>query len=307
MKNISIIGSGSFGCALAYLFSKKNNVKIWSFKEEEANYINNEHKCIYLSDLKLDEKIKCYLKYEDALSDSDIIVLVTPSFAFRKTCEDIKKYVKNQDIILATKGMDNGELLSSIIEENFDKKPSIISGPSHAEQIIMDIKTYVNFYGNKELINILENDNFKLIYNEDSIGMQVGASLKNIISLGCGILEGLDYDTNTISYFITEGLNEIKKISNKLGGKEETIYGLSGLGDLLTTCLSLDSRNKRAGILLAKGKTIEEIKKQVGMTIEGLDALSNAYILINKYNLDCKIIKNIYDIIYNNKDIKSII
>lgn len=306
MKNITIIGSGSFGCALAYILNKNgNNIKIWSYTEEETNLINNEHKCKFLENLILDSSIKCYTSYEDAIKDSNYIILVTPSNVFKETCINIKPYITNQEIIIATKGFQDNKLLSDIVKEELNIIPNIISGPSHAEQIIKDVPTYVNYYGN--INELFENDYFHMIENNDIVGMQVGAALKNVISILIGIAEGLNYESNTISYFITEGLKEIKEIGIKMGAKEEKFYDLCSLGDLLTTTLSLDSRNKRCGILLSKGKTIEEIKKEIGMTIEGLDSLNNACYLINKYNLDCKLINNLYEIIYNNKDIHSII
>ena len=307
MKNITIIGSGSFGCALAYILSKKNSVKIWSYTEEETNLINNEHKCKFLPDLKLDKSIKCYNNYEEAIKGSNYILLVTPSSVFNNTCKEIKPYIRNQEIIIATKGLQNGKLLSEIVKEELNIIPSIISGPSHAEQIIKDVPTYVNFSGNKTINKIFETDNFHLKYNDDMVGIQVGAAFKNIISILIGIAEGLNYESNTISYLITEGLKEIKDIGLKIGAKESTFYDLSGLGDLLTTTISLDSRNKKCGILLSKGRNIDEIKEEIGMTIEGLDALINAYNLINEYKIDAPLISNLYEIIYNNKDINSII
>ena len=303
--NITIIGSGSFGCALAYTLSKKNNIKIWSYTKEETNLINNEHKCKFLPDLVLDKSIKCYMDYKDAIKDSNYIILVTPSNVFRTTCKQIKPYITNQELIIATKGLENDILLSDIVKEELNIIPSIISGPSHAEQIIKNIPTYVNYCG--KIKDIFETDNFHMIENNDIIGIQVGAALKNIISIIEGIAEGLNYKSNTISYLITKGLNEIKNIGIKIGAKEETFYDLCGLGDLLTTTLSLDSRNKRCGLLLAQNKNIEEIKQEVGMTIEGLDALNSACYLINKYNIDAPLITNLYEIIYNNKNIKSII
>lgn len=307
MKNITIIGSGSFGCALAYILQNNNNVKIWSYTKEECNSINNKHECLFLPSIKLKEDIKCYTNYEEALDNSDIIFFVTPSSAIRKTCTEIKKYYKNQDIVIASKGMDNGKLLTEVVKEELNINASVISGPSHAEQIAKNIPTYVEFSGNKELVKDFEIDNFRINYNEDIIGIEVGAALKNVISLASGIIEGLNYESNTVSFIITEGLKEIKEIGIKLGAKESTFYGLSGLGDLITTTISLDSRNKRAGLLFAKGKKIEEIKREVGMTIEGLDSLNNAYLIIDKYKLDCPLITNLYNIIYNNKNIKDIL
>ena len=308
MNNITIIGSGSFGCALAYILSKNNNnVKIWSYTKEETELINNEHKCKFLPDLILKNNIKCYMDYEYAIKDSNYIILVTPSNVFRNTCKNIKQYINNQEIIIASKGMEKEILLSDIVKEELNKNPSVISGPSHAEQIIKDIPTYIEYSGNTKIKELFENDTFKLIYNEDYIGMQVGAALKNIISILIGIAEGLNYESNTISYLITEGLKEIKNIGLKLGAKEETFYNLSGLGDLLTTTLSLDSRNKKFGIQLANGKKVDEIKKEIGMTIEGLDSLNSACYLINKYNLECPLINNLYEIIYKDRNINDIL
>ena len=307
MDNVAIIGSGSFGCALAKVLSEKNNVKIWSFKEDEADLINNEHKCKFIKDLVLNNNIKASTNYKEVIENTKYIILVTPSRVIRETCKNIKNYITNQEIILLSKGMEEEKLLSEVVFEELGIKPSLISGPSHAEQLSRNIPTYVMYSGNKDIKNIFENDYFHLTYSEDSIGIQLGAALKNIISLGSGIVEGLGYESNTLSYFITEGLKEINDISLKKGAKTETIYGLAGLGDLLTTSLSMDSRNKRAGLLLAKGKSIEEVKAEIGMTIEGLDSLKSGYLLAKKYNIDAKIIYNLYDIIYNNKDVKTIL
>lgn len=307
MKQIAIIGSGSFGCALAHVFSKNNKIKMWSYTNEEKDSININHECLIEKKIKLSNDTMCYLNYEEAIKNSNIIILVTPSYVLRKTSIEIKPYITNQKIVLASKGLENDKLLSDVIYEELKKETSIISGPSHAEELAKEKLCFVDFYGDKDLIKILETNNFKLNYIEDKIGIQIGGALKNIISIGTGILESLNYTTSTISYYITKGLEEIKEIGLILGAKEETFYGLSGLGDLLTTSLSLDSRNKKCGILLGQGKKLEEIKEETGMTIEGLDALNNAYLLINKYNLECNLIRNLYNIINNNLEIEKIL
>ena len=308
MNKIGIIGSGSFGCALAYVLNKNNNeIKIWSYTKEEKELINKKHKCMYLDNFKLDEKIICSNVYEEVIKGSDYIIIAVPSNTIIQTCINIKPYVTNQKLILATKGISGDYLLSDIIKNELNINVSIISGPSHAEQLIKDIPTFINYYGGKEIKDLFETDNFHLIYNSDYIGIQVGASLKNIISIIVGLVEGLGYESNTVSYVITKGLEEISLIGEKLGAKKETFYGLSGLGDLLTTSLSMDSRNKRAGILLSKNKTIEEIKNEIGMTIEGIDALISVKEIIDKYNLDCKLINNLYEIVCNNRKIENII
>lgn len=305
--NIAIIGSGSFGCALAKILSRKNNVKIWSYLQEEADLINNEHKCMFIKDLVIDNSVIASTDYQKVIENTQIIVIVTPSRVVRETCKNIKDFVTDQEIVLLSKGMEDEKLLSEVIFEELGKNTSVISGPSHAEQLSRNIPTFVMYSGNKALKEVFETDNFHLTYTDDPIGMQLGATLKNIISLGSGIVEGLGYESNTLSYFITEGLREISEISVKMGAKTETIYGLAGLGDLLTTSLSMDSRNKRAGLLLASGKSIEEVRYEIGMTIEGLDSLKSGYNLAKKYNIEAKIIDNLYNIIYNNKDIKTIL
>lgn len=307
MSNITIIGSGSFGCAIAYVLQNNNNIKIWSYKDEECDYINNNHSCLYLKECKLNENIKCYRDYGAAIENSEYIIIACPSSAVRNTCKEIKEYVANKKIIITSKGMDNDNLLSDVIKEELNIIPTIISGPSHAEQVVKDMPTYVNYSGDKEIENIFNSNNFKLVYSEDYIGVEVGGFLKNIIALAEGIVEGIGYKSNTSSYMVTEGLKEISEIGIKLGAKKETFYDLAGLGDLLTTTLSLDSRNKRAGLLLAQNKKIEEIKQEIGMIVEGFDALIYANEIIKKYNLNCPIIKNLYNIVYNNKDVKSIL
>ena len=315
MKNIGIIGSGSFGCALANVLIKNHNVKIWSFKKEEADVINNEHRCMFIDNSKLDERIVCYTNYEDVIEDSEYLILVTPSSVIRNTCQNIKKYVTNQKIIIASKGMEieTNKLLTDIVKEELSSKYiGILSGPSHAEEVIKNMYSEVVFASNdkdynNEIKELLETNNFKVELSNDVIGVQVGGILKNIIALCSGILYGLNLGSNINAVLMTKGLEEIKKIGVKLGAKEGTFYGLSGLGDLLTTCESNDSRNRRCGILLAQNKDLETIKKEIGMVIEGLDALKIAMSLSNKYNIDSKIIRQIYKIIYNKEDPETII
>lgn len=250
MNTVAIIGSGSFGCALAYVLSKNNKIKMWSYTKEEQEYINNKHTCMVLKNCKLDKNIKCYLDLEETIKGVDYIVLVTPSKTIRNVCKELKKYITNQKIVLASKGLENDKLLSEVIKEELNIMPSIISGPSHAEQIVKEVPTFVEYSGEKEIKEFFETNNFKLIYNKDFIGLELGGVLKNVISIIIGLAEGLGYESNTISYIITEGLKEIKDVGTTMGAKESTFYGLSGLGDLLTTSLSNDSRNKKAGLLL---------------------------------------------------------
>lgn len=317
MKNIAIIGSGSFGCALAnYLASKKNIVKIWSFKEEEANIINEEHRCMFIKGSKLYESIRCYTSYEETIKNAEYIFLVTPSKVIRETCKNIKKYVtNNQKIIIASKGLEKetNKLLSEIVEEEIENNlVGVLTGPSHAEELIENMPTNVVFASKDknfslEIRDLFNSDTFSVEIIDDIIGAEVGGSLKNIIALASGILIGLGYTSNIYASLITKGLNEIKKIGIALGAKEETFYGLSGLGDLIVTCMSDNSRNRKAGILISKGKSIEEIKEEIGMVIEGLESLIIARDLIDKYDIDCSIINTLYDIVYKNEKVENLL
>ena len=300
---IAIIGSGSFGCALSHLLIKNNNeVKMWSYTEEEKDLINKKHICKYLDDYKMSPKIKCYTSYEEAIEDTDYIILVSPSNSIREICKDIKEFVKKQHIIIASKGLEDDKMMTEIVKEELNKNASVISGPSHAEQIVKDEPTFVEYSGEKGINELFETSEFKMEYNKDIIGVQLGGALKNIITLAVGIGIGLEFETNTISYIVTEGLEEIRKIGIKLGAKEETFYELSGLGDLITTSFSDDSRNRKAGILLAQGKNLDELG-----TIEGLNNLKSVKKIIDKYKLDCKLITSLYEVIYKNKEIKNIL
>ena len=314
MKNIAIIGSGSFGCALANVISINNNVKIWSFKEEEKSKINYEKTCIFLNGSKLNEKIICYTNYKDVIEKSEYIFLVTPSNIIRNTIKNIKSYISNQKIIICSKGIEKGtnKLLSEVVTEEINNEVGILSGPSIAKEVINYEPCKVTFASNnqifkEEIKSIFAGSNMSLEFNNDMIGTELGGTLKNIIALASGVLDGLNLGLNIKSVLITRGLDEIKMLGKKMGATDETFYGLSGLGDLIVTCMSENSRNKSAGILIAKGKDIDDIKNEIGMIVEGLDALIVAQDLSLKYDLKLPIINSLYDIIYNKKDSKIII
>lgn len=316
MKNIAIIGSGSFGCALSNVLSKNgHNVKIWSYKKEEADIINNEHRCMFLENSKLNKNIICDTDYEKVIDNSEYIILVPPSNNFRDICKNIKQYITNQKIIIASKGMEKNtnKFLSEIAHEELDvTNIGVLSGPSIALELINDMPLSLVFASsfesyNDDVKNIFENDKLKIEKSNDIIGVELGGTLKNIIALASGIISGLELGYNVNSILITKGLDEIKDIGIKLGAKKDTFYGLSGLGDLLTTCFSNNSRNKRCGILLSQNKNIDEIKSEIGMVIEGLDALLVAKKIIDENNINAKIISKLYEIIYEKENVNELV
>ena len=309
MKNIAIIGSGSWGVALAIHMAKLgNNIKIWSFMKEEADLINNERKCKFLPDIELPDNILATQSFEECIKDSDYIFHVTPSKVVRSTVKQYKDFVTKQPIIMCSKGfeMETLSTLDEIITEELPQNPqAVLSGPSHAEEVSKGVPTAMVLASenNKllsELQDLLMNENMRIYLSHDVKGVELGGALKNIIAFCAGILVGMDLGDNSFAALITRGLTEISRLGEALGGKTETFYGLSGLGDLIVTCSSKFSRNRKAGILIGAGKTIEETRKEVGMTIESIDNIDVAYKLGKMYGIELPIVNTVYAVLYNN-------
>lgn len=306
--NISIIGSGTWGVALAiHLARLGNTIKMWAFLPEEAESINKDRKYKNLPEAIIDDKIVAYTNIEEAIQGTDIILHVTPSKFVRSTIKKYEKYVENQPIIMCAKGIEKDSLatLSQVIEEELpDKKYGILSGPSHAEEVAMQIPTAVVFASKDEKLqnlvqDIFMNENMRVYSSSDVIGVEVGGALKNIIAFCAGIAIELNLGDNSFAALITRGLVEIRKLGIAMGGNQETFYGLSGLGDLIVTCMSEHSRNRRAGRLIGKGYTVEQAQKEIGMAIESIDNIEAAYQLSKKYNIEMPIVEAVYDVLYN--------
>ncbi len=309
MKNIAIIGSGSWGVALGIHMAKLgHNIKIWSFLDEEANLINNEHKCKFLPEITIPNNIVATQNFEECLKDADYVFHVTPSKAVRETVKNYKKYVNGKPIIMCSKGFERETkktLIDVLNEEIPNNKIAVFSGPSHAEEVSREIPTAMVLASEnnellEELQGMLMNENLRIYLSNDVKGVELGGSLKNIIAFCAGILVSLNLGDNTFAALITRGLCEISRLGVALGGQKDTFYGLSGLGDLIVTCSSKFSRNRKAGMLIGAGKTIDETKKEVGMTIESIENIDVAYKLGKQYNVDMPIINTVYDVIYNN-------
>lgn len=309
MSNIGIIGSGSWGTAIAiHLARLGNNVKIWSFLKEESDLINNEKKCKFLPGVEqLPDNIYATQSFEECVKDSDYIFHVTPSKFTRNTVMQYKDFVTNQPIIICSKGFEAESLatLDEIIEELLPDSPiAVFSGPSHAEEVSFEIPTAMVLASknNKVLFEIQEllmNDKMRVYLSNDVKGVEIGGALKNIIAFCAGILAGMNLGDNSFAALLTRGLAEIARLGEVLGGKVETFHGLSGLGDLIVTCSSQYSRNRKAGMLIGQGKTIEETKQEVGMVIESIDNIEIAYKLKNMYGVDMPIVTAVYDVLYN--------
>ena len=307
MKNICIIGSGSWGTALAtHLAKLGHNVKVWSYSQEESDLINKEKKCKFLPTITLPENIYCTTDFKEAIDGTEMILIVTPSKFVRDTIKKFKKFVTNQPIIICSKGFEAGTLysLNEVVEEELPNcKVAGLAGPSHAEEVSVGIPTALVASSKDD--NLLEeisqtfmSKNLRVYKSYDIKGAELGGSLKNIIAFCSGVATGLNLGDNTSAALVTRGLSEMAKLVVKMGGDANTVYGLTGLGDLTVTCLSKHSRNRRAGILIGQGKTIEEAKKEIGMVIESIDNIQIAYELSKKYNVEMPIVNAVHNVVF---------
>lgn len=308
-KNVAVVGSGSWGMALAnHLAEMGNTVKVWSFTEEEKNLINNERKCMFIPDMVLDEKIYCSNDVVEVVKDADYIFHVTPSKVTRNVFKQYKDCVKDKPIVICSKGLENATLKTLdevMLEEMPLAKIAAFSGPSYATEVVKHIPTAIILASKHddvldEVSSLLMNEYMRIYKSRDVVGVEVGGALKNIIAFCAGICAELNLGTNAQSALITRGLAEITRLGVKMGANKETFFGLSGLGDLILTCSSDESRNRRAGRLIGKGKTIEEAKKEIGMTIESVENIEVAKKLAEKYNVEMPIVNAAYDVLYNN-------
>ena len=313
MKKIAIIGSGSWGVALAIHLAKMGHlVKIWSYMEEEANLINKERKCKFLPEVTIPEGIVCTTSYQEAIKESEIILHVTPSKFTRSTVREYKAYVTNQIVVICTKGFEKETLstLDTVLKEEMpETRLAVLSGPSHAEEVSKAIPTAMVIAAEdkedaKLLQDVFMNENLRVYTSDDMRGIELGGALKNIIAFCAGVAAEIGLGDNTFAALITRGLREIARLGTELGGQKETFYGLTGLGDLIVTCLSEHSRNRRAGKLIGQGKTLEETRAEIGMVIEGVDNIEVAYELSKKYHIEMPIVEAVYDMLYHHLDPK---
>ena len=315
MAKISVIGSGGWGIALTILLHKNgHDLTIWSFDKKEAEELKKiRQNKTKLPNILLPEDIKVTNDLREAVDDKDILILAVPSKAIRSVSKSLKNIIKdNQIIVNVAKGLEEDTLktMTDIIEEELkDKNPkvAVLSGPSHAEEVGRGIPTTcVVSAHNKELTlylqNIFMNPSFRVYTSPDMLGVEIGGALKNVIALAAGIADGLNYGDNTKAALITRGIKEISSLGVAIGGEQSTFYGLTGLGDLIVTCASMHSRNRRAGILLGQGKTLDEAIKEVNMVVEGVYSAKSALMAAKKYNVEIPIIEQVNAVLFENKN-----
>ncbi|MCM1173836.1 MAG: NAD(P)H-dependent glycerol-3-phosphate dehydrogenase [Blautia sp.] len=312
MADISIIGAGSWGTALALLLYRNGHrVTVWSIMEQEIEMLEKEHEHKEkLPGVKLPEDMVFTTDLEAAVTGKDVLVLAVPSPYTRSTSRNMAAYVKEGQIVVnVAKGIEETTLftLSEIIEEEIPQaKAAVLSGPSHAEEVGRGIPTTIVVGARKKdtaeyLQNIFMNEVFRVYISPDVLGIELGAALKNVVALAAGIADGLGYGDNTKAALITRGIAEIARLGTAMGGKWETFCGLTGIGDLIVTCASMHSRNRRAGILIGQGHTMEEAMAEVKMVVEGVYSAKAAMGLAEKYDVQLPIIEQVNEVLFNGK------
>ncbi|WP_026503737.1 NAD(P)H-dependent glycerol-3-phosphate dehydrogenase [Butyrivibrio sp. NC3005] len=315
-EKVGIIGAGSWGMALAYLMSNNgHDVTVWSRTKENVEILSREHENKEkLPGVILPDDVKFTFDLIEAIKDKKIIVLVVPSAHVRKTVEQMKPYLKDDQIIVnCAKGIEESSLLvmSQVIRDvlgnDFPKKNiAVLSGPSHAEEVGKGLPTLIVIGAFSESVarflqNAFMNKTFRVYISPDMKGIEIGAALKNVIALASGIADGLGYGDNTKAAIITRGIAEITRLGLAAGGQPETFSGLTGMGDLIVTCASMHSRNRRAGILIGQGKSLEETQKEVHMVVEGAFSAKAALKLAKVYDVEMPIVEQVCEVLFYGK------
>ena len=310
MANITILGSGSWGLALALtLLDNSHNITVWTKFPEEAEELKLNRKSRFLPNVIIPKDIEITTK-TDSFNDADIAVLAVPSFAIRETARLLKNK-KTGIIVNVAKGLEADSLktLSQVIKEETSLPVCVLSGPSHAEEVSKKVPTSIvaaneNFEVCKTVIDTFSTSYFRIYSNNDVLGVELGGALKNVIAVAGGFCDGLELGDNSKAALITRGLNEIACLGCALGATENTFAGLSGLGDLIVTCNSRHSRNHRFGELVARGATPENALKTVG-TVEGYHAAKQAVALAEKQNIEMPITTLCYKVMYENMNVNN--
>lgn len=312
MAKIGIIGAGSWGTALSVVLHKNGHeITIWSILASEIDMLKTDHEHKdKLPGVKLPEDMTFTTDLKEAVLHKDVLVLSVPSVYTRSTSKLLKDFVKEGQIIVnVAKGIEDHSLmtLSEVVEQEIPQSTvAVMSGPSHAEEVGRGIPTTIVVGAKKRetaeyLQNLFMNDVFRVYTSSDVLGIELGGALKNVVALAAGIADGLGYGDNTKAALITRGITEIARLGTAMGAKFETFCGLTGIGDLIVTCASMHSRNRRAGILIGQGKTMEEAMSEVKMVVEGVYSAKAAMGLSLKYDVQLPIIEQVNQVLFEGK------
>jgi len=310
---IAILGDGGWGTTLAVLLSKKGYpITLWgAFADYSKIMEKTRYNFKFLPGVKIPREIKISSDIKSTVKDKEIIVLAIPSQYTRKILKKIAGGFNKKTIFLSvTKGIEisSSKRISEVIQAELGPvRLAVLSGPTIASEVAKEVPTAaVVASGNKQVRKTIQavfsTKRFRVYTNPDLIGVELGGSLKNVIAIACGVSDGLGFGTNTKAAILTRGLAEISRLGKAMGAKLETFSGISGLGDLVTTCISKQSRNRSVGELIGKGKSLKEIYRHMQMVAEGVPTAKSAYALSLKYKIDMPIIKEVYHLLYKNKD-----
>ena len=312
MKKIGVLGAGSWGTALTWLLTNNGHeVTLWSIMEAEVEMLRTKREhTSKLPGVKLQESIQLTSNLEEAMADKDVLVLAVPSPYTRSTAQKMAPYLKKGQIVVnVAKGVEEHTLmtLSQIIEEELpEANVAVLSGPSHAEEVGKRLPTTCVVSSHKRetaeyLQGIFMSPVFRVYTTPDMLGVELGAALKNVIALAAGTADGLGYGDNTKAALITRGIAEISRLGVKMGARMETFYGLSGIGDLIVTCASVHSRNRKAGYLMGQGYTMQQAMDEVKMVVEGVYSAKAAKGLAEKYDVEMPIITEVNKVLFEGK------
>ena len=302
----AVVGSGAWGTALAIqLIKNGHDVVLWTFEKDLVSTMQQERKNPRLPNAILPEGIEISSEYS-CVSGCQMVVVATPSFPIRSVCKGIAPYLKaDAAVVCVTKGFEDGTLLrmSEVVQQETGRTVVALTGPSHAEEVAQDIPTgCLAACEDQSLAELVQeafsSDHFRIYTSSDIVGAEVGAALKNVIALCAGITDGLGCGDNTKAMLMTRGLTEMGRLGVSLGAKKETFAGLSGVGDLIVTCTSMHSRNRRAGILIGQGVPPMEAMQQVGAVVEGYYAAKSAWELCVKQGVEMPILQAAYNVLY---------
>jgi len=319
LERVLVVGAGSWGTALSIVLADNgHDVRIWGHKEEQMKEINEQHtNHKYLPEILLPATIKGFYNLSEALQGVKTIVLAVPTKAMREVLKRISETTTIPlTVIHVSKGIEPDTLkrVSEIIEEELPsqllQEVVVLSGPSHAEEVSMRQPTTVtssskNMEAAEYVQDLFINQNFRVYTNPDIIGVEIGGALKNIIALAAGITDGLGYGDNAKAALMTRGLAEIARLGSSMGANPLTFAGLTGIGDLIVTCTSVHSRNWRAGNLLGKGHSLDEVLENMGMVVEGVRTTKAAYQLAKKMKVEMPITSVLYDVLFNDLEPKA--
>ena len=311
---IVVLGAGSFGTALAILLTRNGNeTRLWGRKPEHIESMSSTgFNQQYLPEVPLPKSLGLFDSFEESLKDVKDILIATPSHAFEETLKKIEKYRTHQvRIVWACKGLEpntGGFLCRQVIKLFGNDIPkAVLSGPTFAKELAAGSPTAITLASDNEKLSTaitdrLVNETFRVYLSEDIAGVQFGGAIKNVIAIGAGIADGLGFGSNARTALITRGLAEMMRLGTKLGGKTETFTGMAGLGDLVLTCTDNQSRNRRFGLALGKGASLDQAAKDIGQVVEGVRNTKEVYNLAKFHGIDMPICQSVYDIIYNNQD-----